>query len=131
MSLALLDRLVELAAGDSEVCRWLLQGRDAWRSGVPLADALGLTGAAAKRARNAHLADAARLLRMDRGDDVSTWELAGLLAAEINRHQTTIAPRLRAGSTALLSPVQQCIRQAASTGAGLVTCQRRLYDLLR
>ncbi|CAM5783025.1 hypothetical protein ACFOHU_06880 [Ottowia pentelensis] len=89
---------------------------------------LGLDRASRTRRRNAALERAAALLS---GDACGAWVAAGRLAAAIERFERALWPALLGGAHPLLSETEQALHEAFATGAAPVTCQRRLFELLR
>lgn len=89
---------------------------------------LGLDRASRTRRRNAALARAAALLA---ADGCGAWIAAGRLAAAIERFERALWPALLGGAHLELSDIEHALREAFATGATPVTCQRRLFELLR
>ncbi|MBN9403976.1 MAG: hypothetical protein J0I00_01000 [Burkholderiales bacterium] len=89
---------------------------------------LGLDRASRTRRRNAALGRAAELLS---GDGCGAWITAGRLAAAIERFERALWPALLGGARLELSEIEQALYEAFLTGATPVTCQRRLFELLR
>lgn len=89
---------------------------------------LGLDRASRTRRRNAALARAAALLA---ADGCGAWIAAGRLAAAIERFERALWPALLGGARLELSEIEQALHEAFATGAAPVTCQRRLFELLR
>lgn len=79
------------------------------------------------KARDRAMIDAALVLG---ADDPCTWILAGRLADAIDRFESRLWPRLRAGLDCELSPADAAIHRAFLAGERVPKTQRRLYDLL-
>lgn len=83
---------------------------------------------ARRRLRNAALLKAAELLG---ADEPGAWRLAERLEVAVERFQTRVWPRLKAGGHCdLLSPVDCALHQAFLTGEHIPSTQRRIYEIL-
>jgi len=126
MSQARLDRLLDLAAQDAELGDWLEAGVRRWLLGDALDSALQLDHPNARRARNNALCAAAAHLSAA-FPDLSDWELAELLADEINRFET----RLRSSAPADSAPWIEEIAKAFQQRCRQRRSARRIWDIIR
>ena len=78
--------------------------------------------------RNRELRAAAELLRS--GREMSTWCLAGLLAARKRKFETTKLPMYRSGLQVHLDAVDRHLLAAVESGARAITSRERLHDWL-
>lgn len=91
--------------------------------------ALGLDRVARVKIRDAALVEASRLLSADRA---GAWAVAGRLAQAIERFQSRVWPRLRAGRIgAELDPLDRALHRAFLSGERVPATPRRLFDLLK
>lgn len=116
------------AAGDlaPEVAVWICTGLARHLAGEPLEHALQLDRASRVRLRNQALRQAATLL----DDGCTAWKLAERLEAAVLRFESRVWPRIRGESAAELGTIDQALRRAFAADAGMLRCQRALYDLL-
>lgn len=132
MSLSRFGQLIDLARRhEPGLAAWLTGAQERWQAGEKLNVALGLSLADAVRARNAALNCAADTVRAEL-PEASDWTVAGRLEKEIDRFETNVLPRLRKGfSPERLSPVAGQIHQAFASGARMLRCRRKLFDLIK
>jgi plasmid stability protein len=91
--------------------------------------ALGLDRLSRIRYRDAALVEAAHVLA---ADCTSPWIVAGRLARAVNRFQTRIWPRLRAGGHAgSMDPLDSALHRAFMAGERVPATARRLFDLVK
>lgn len=111
------------AAISPELARALLQA-----SPDEVAAILGLDRASRVRRRNAALQRAAQALS---ADGCGPWLAAGRLAKAIRHFERFRWPALLSGAQLELDEAEQALHDAFATGATALTCQRRLFELLR
>lgn len=117
------------AAGDMdpEVLVWVQTGLAKYLAGaVSLDKALDLDRAQRTRQRNHALCEVAALL----DDGGSRWSLAARLEAAVLRFESRIWPRIRNELAPDLGEIDQALRRAFAAEAGMLRCQRALYDLI-
>lgn len=116
------------AAGDldPEVLVWVQTGLAKYLAGASLEQALALDRANRTRHRNHELLAAARML----DDGGSPWLLAQKLEAAVRRFESRIWPRIRSELAPDLGEIDQALFRAFAADAGMLRCQRALYDLI-
>ena len=116
------------AAGDlaPEVFVWISTGLARHLAGEPLDRALRLDRASRVRHRNRALRDAAALL----DDGGSRWALAARLEKAVKRFESRIWPRIRNELAPDLGDIDEALRRAFAADAGMLRCQRAIYELL-
>lgn len=121
-----------IAAGrppDSEAVAWLVSGLRRWARGEPLEAALGLNHSGRMRRRNVELRAAADALRA--GRNVSDWDLAGELAARLQRFASgKLARYYRTGDVSTLDAVENRLLAAALSGAPTTNSKKNLFRII-
>ena len=129
MSLRRLHRLLPLIEhGAPDLHTWLAEALDDYRAGLPLEQALGISGPKAIKARNSALRRAARYLDPD--EQHSTWARAERVARALRRLDRC-ATRYRDGGSPLRQTLVRILEVEAGEGVRPVRSQRAIYELIR
>ncbi len=127
MSQQLLERLATGAeVPPADVRAWAAAAFRKIANGEPVAAALNLDRSQRMRQRNRHLHAAWQLLASDAD---SEWKTAAKLAQAIHRHERGMHKRYLAGVD--IEPdneLDAALHSAFCCGAGMMRCQRKLYD---
>lgn len=122
-----IEILMRLVAGEivtkEEVLRVLHKSSNCEKS-----EARRLDRHARRKIRDQLILEAATVLGVDVKDP---WKSAERLEIAVERFETRVWPRLKAGiSTGQLSPVDSALYRAFLTGERIVSTQRKIYDFL-
>ena len=79
--------------------------------------------------RDRALLEVASLL--DPNAELTPWQLAGRMERAIDHHLVTVMPRLRRNPDTELTPLDEALERAFSSGCRVPQTRRRLYDFLR
>ncbi|MAT50303.1 MAG: hypothetical protein CMK32_03855 [Porticoccaceae bacterium] len=105
----------------AEAEAWLVEGFKRYKQGIPLEEALGLTSAGRRAARDEAYRKAAALLVSD--GKISTWDAAGQIARKVKTLRCVVEIR---GDDALT----HIIKESLASGARPVTTARGIYNII-